>query len=190
MIEAGEVVTKAEVAKLKAEYEAAKRGRTLAEQDAEAAEQKAATLETEANEKVSAEVSKAAAKIKADYEAEVKRLKDQIAELRKPKPVTTIDNDTGNVVSSHRPLTESEAEVIDAENDDMAGADFNESASDAERATAFFGSVRSMVAANAKPAAVYAYITNRNSKDLVAEYMGMVTTVLSQLQAVKDMDNG
>jgi hypothetical protein len=64
MIEAGEVVTKAEVARLRGEYEAAKRGKDLADRDAEEAEQKLATLQSGANETASVEVSKAAAKVR------------------------------------------------------------------------------------------------------------------------------
>lgn len=189
MIEAGEVVTKATVANLKAEAEAAKRGKTLAEQDAEAAEEKAATLQAGADELVSVEVSKAVNRIRYDYEAELKALKDQVTALRQPKAAETIDNDTGKVIAFHKELTDDETAEIDAVDDNLAGSDFNLTASDKERAVAFFGAIRAMVSAKASPAAVHAYITQRSSKDLITEYMGMVSAVLSQLQSVKDMHN-
>lgn len=196
MIEAGEVVTKATVAKLKADIEAAHKGRELADADAAAAEEKAESfkagiddLNRDIDQRVSVEVAKAADEIRSGYEAEMASLKEQIAELRKPKNITTIDNETGNIIQFHRDLTEAETAEIDAVDDEMIGADFNEVASEKERAIAFFGSIRAMAGAKADPDAVYAYITNRNSQPLINEYMGMVALVLSQLQAVKDKHN-
>lgn len=57
MIEAGEVVTKAEVARLKAEFEAAKRGKDLAEQDAEEAEKRFAEAQSSYEEELKARVN-------------------------------------------------------------------------------------------------------------------------------------
>lgn len=197
MIEAGEVVTKATVAKLTAEIEAAKKGRDLADHDATVAEEKAEalkagldTLNKTIDERVSVEVAKASENIRSGYEDEIERLKAQIEDLRKPKNVTTIDNETGNIIQFHRELSEDEAAEIDASGDEMIGADFNEVATDTERAVAFFGSVRAMASAKADPSAVYAYIVKRSSKTLIAEYMGMVDAVMSQLKSVKDMHNG
>lgn len=196
MIEAGEVVTKATVIGLKAELETAKKGREVATTDAEMAEGKVETLKSgldnlnkDIDERVSTEVAKAAETIRTGYDDEIARLKQQIAELRTPRNVTTIDNTSGNIVQFHRELTPEEAAEIDAGDDELIGADFNEVASDTERAVAFFGAVRAMASAKAKPAAVYAYITKRTSQDLINEYMGMVGDVLSQLQAIKEMDN-
>lgn len=197
MIEAGEVVTKATVAKLTAEIDAAKKGRDLADHDATIAEEKAEALKTgldtlnkSIDERVSVEVAKASENIRAGYEDEIERLKAQIEDLRKPKNITTIDNETGNIIQFHRELSEDEAAEIDASGDEMIGADFNEVATDTERAVAFFGSVRAMASAKADPSAVYAYIVKRSSKTLIAEYMGMVDAVMSQLKSVKDMHNG
>ncbi|MGO4316680.1 DUF3102 domain-containing protein [Agrobacterium sp. MCAB5] len=197
MIEAGEVVTKATVAKLTAEIEAAKKGRDLADHDATVAEEKAEALKTgldtlnkSIDERVSAEVAKASENIRSGYEDEIERLKAQIEDLRKPKNITTIDNETGNIIQFHREMSEDEAAEIDATGDEMIGADFNEVATDTERAVAFFGSVRAMASAKADPSAVYAYIVKRSSKTLIAEYMGMVDAVMSQLKSVKDMHNG
>jgi uncharacterized FlaG/YvyC family protein len=197
MIEAGEVVTKATVAKLTAEIESAKKGRDLADHDATVAEEKAEALKTgldtlnkSIDERVSAEVAKASENIRSGYEDEIERLKAQIEDLRKPKNITTIDNETGNIIQFHRELSEDEAVEIDASGDEMIGADFNEVATDTERAVAFFGSVRAMASAKADPSAVYAYIVKRSSKTLIAEYMGMVDAVMSQLKSVKDMHNG
>lgn len=197
MIEAGEVVTKATVAKLKSEIEAAQKGRELADVDASEAEQKAEEfksgldeLNKSIDERVSSEVSKASDSIRSGYEEEIEFLKAQIEDLRKPKNVTTIDNETGNIIQFHRELTEEEAAQVDTVNDDLIGADFNEVASSADRAAAFFGSIRAIHSAKADPSAVYSYITNRNSKPLINEYMGMVASVLTQLQAVKDMHHG
>lgn len=197
MIEAGEVVTKATVTKLRAELEAAQKGRELADTDASEAEQKADAfksgldeLNKSIDERVSAEVAKASENIRSGYEDEIERLKAQIEDLRKPKNITTIDNETGNIIQFHRELSEDEAAEIDASGDEMIGADFNEVATDTERAVAFFGSVRAMASAKADPSAVYAYIVKRSSKTLIAEYMGMVDAVMSQLKSVKDMHNG
>lgn len=196
MIEAGEVVTKATVAQLKAEIETAKKGQELANTDAAAAEEKAADLKSDLadltktiDERVSAEIARASADIRSGYEDEIKLLKSQVEQLRNPKNVTTIDNETGNIVQFHRELTPEEAAEVDAADDELIGADFNEVASETERAIAFFGAVRAMSSAKANPAAVYAYITKRTSQDLIDEYMGMVGDVLSQLQAIKEMGN-
>lgn len=197
MIEAGEVVSKATVEKLRAEIEAARKGRELADADASEAEQKAEEFKSGLDElnksmddRVSSEVAKASDSIRSGYEDEIERLKAQIEELRKPKNITTIDNETGNIIQFHRDLTEEEASEVDSANDDLIGADFNEVASSADRAAAFFGSIRAIHSAKADPSAVYSYITNRNSKSLINEYMGMVASVLTQLQAVKDMHHG
>lgn len=190
MIEAGEVVTKAEVIRLKAEFEAAKRGKDLAEQDAEEAEKKLTAAQASERETLSQEVTKAVSHVRSAYEEEIQSLRKQIEDLQKPKNITTIDNETGNIVQFHRALTSDEKAEIDAVEDDMIGADFNEVASQTERAIAFFGAVRAMASAKADPAAVYAYITKRPSQNLVAEYMGMVDVVLSQLKSVKEMHNG
>ncbi|WPE22456.1 DUF3102 domain-containing protein [Shinella zoogloeoides] len=196
MIEAGEVVTKATIAQLNAEIETAKKGRELADNDAAAAEEKASTLKADLDglngsidERVSVEVAKTSAEIRSGYEEEIERLKAQLDEFLKPKNTTTIDNETGNIVQFHRELTPDEAANVDAADDELIGADFNEVASETERAIAFFGAVRAMSSAKANPAAVYAYITKRTSQDLINEYMGMVGDVLSQLQAIKEMDN-
>lgn len=189
MIEAGEVVTKATVTKLKEEAEAAKKDKELADQDAEAAEEKIATLQSEADEAIAAEVQKAADKIKAAYDAEIKRLSAEITELRKPAPVIHHEP-TDNVVSLHKNLTQAQKDEIDAENDEDADADFIQSASDMDKAVAFFGSIRNIAKVKAPTKAVLQYIKTGRSPELVAEFMAMVDQAFSQIKAVKDQSNG
>lgn len=190
MIEAGEVVTKATVQELRNKLSGLEKAKELAEQEIDEKTAKVAEIETTIHTTVSTEIEEAAKRIAKGYEDEIARLKRENAELRKPKNITTIDNSTGKIVQFHRELTDEEAADIDAENDDLIGADFNEVATKAERAIAFFGAVRAMASAKAEPAAVYSYISNRSSQTLIAEYMAMVDAVMSQLQSVKEMHNG
>ena len=64
------MVTKAEVFRLRTEYEAAKRGKDLADRDTEEAEQKLTALQLGSNEALAVEVSKAVAKVQSSYESE------------------------------------------------------------------------------------------------------------------------
>lgn len=190
MIEAGEVVTKAKIEELRREKERLEKAKALAEEEIEEKDAKVSELETALNTAVSVEVDKVAKKIAKGYEDEIVRLKAEIAELKKPRPGITIDNETGNVVAFGKHLSDEEAAAIDAETDDYADADFNAVASDHDKAVAFFGCVRSIANMKASVEAVYTHITEGRSKELVAEYMAMVDLAFSQIKAVKDRHNG
>lgn len=190
MIEAGEVVTAATVKDLRDKLSGLEKAKAFAEEEIEQKTSKVAELETSMNVAVSTEIEKAAKRIAAGYAEEVSRLKFEIAELKKPKPVTTIDNDTGTVVAFGKPLSAEEAAAIDADGDDYAEADFNTIASEQDRAIAFFGCIRSIARMSASPQAVYAHIAKGRSEKMVAEYMAMVDQAFSQLKAIKDQHNG
>ena len=185
MIAAGEVVTKATVIELRAKLSGLEKAKALAEEEIEQTSAKVAELETSMNVAVSTEIEKAAKRIADGYTDEIARLKREIADLKKPKPVT-IDNETGNVVSLHKPLTDEEAAAIDAEHDEYADADFAETASDVDRAMSAFGAVRSIAKANPSPKAIYQYISS-HSRSTIEEYTAMIDQALSLFQSVKEM---
>lgn len=182
----GQKVTVADIRRMKAETKAAQNGRELAALDAEAAEKKAADLEASQSE----EAAKIAKRVGAGFEDELRRLRRENEELRKAAARAAPTTADTNVVAFHKPLTEAEEEAIDAEFDNMQGADFNAVASPKERALAFFAAVRAIATVKAAPSDVYHYIRNRKSKSIVSEYMGMISEAISQLQAVKDKHNG
>lgn len=180
----------AEIHKLQLQIDALEKGKELAVKDAEEAERKASSAQSGLDERVSIEVNKAVKTVEAGYQDEIKRLKGEIAELRKPKPIQVIDGDTAQIVPFARDLTDEEKAAIDAETDEYAGADFNATASDIDKAIAFFGCVRSIASMSAKPSAVYSYIAKDRSKEHLEEYMAMIDVAFSQLEAVKEIHNG
>lgn len=190
MIEAGEVVAAATVKELRSKLVGLEKAKMLAEEEIEQKAAKVSELEESINTAVSAEIEKAAKRIAKGYEDEIARLKREVLDLRKPKPTTTIDHETGNVVSFGKPLSDVEAASIDAETDDFIEADFNEVASAEDRATVFVGCVRSINSLNASPEAIYSRLTKDRSEKAIAEHMAMVDQALSLLQAVKDQHNG
>ncbi|GEM_PF-2743085 len=180
----------AEIHKLQLQIDALEKGKALAVQDAEEAEKKASSAQTELNDRISIAVSKAVSEVEAGYREEVNRLKGEIADLRRPKPIPVIQCDTAQIVPFARDLTDEEKAAIDAETDEYAGADFNATASDIDKAIAFFGCVRSIASMSAKPSAVYSYIAKDRSKEHLEEYMAMIDVAFSQLEAVKEIHNG
>lgn len=188
MIEAGEVVTKATITELRAKLSGLEKAKALAEEEIEQKAAKVYELEETMNLAVSTEIEKAAKRISKSYEEEIARLKREVSDLRRPKPAPVIDNDTGAVVSLHRPMTEDEAAAIDAEHDEYQDADFIETASEKDRAVSAFGAVRNIARVSASPKAVYQYISS-HSPTTAGEYMAMVDQTLTLLQAVKELHN-
>ena len=180
----------AEIHKLQLQIDALEKGKELAVKDAEEAERKASSVQSGLDERVSIEVNKAVKTVEAGYQDEIKRLKGEIADLRKPKPIQVIQGDTAQIVPFARDLTDEEKAAIDAETDDYADADFNATASDNDKAIAFFGCVRSIVSMSAKPSAIYSHIAKGRSKEQLEEYMAMIDAAFSQLEAVKEIHNG
>src|SRR5690606_6182200 len=129
---------------------------------------------------------KAAKKIAKGYEDEIARLKRSIEDLQKSKPGPVLDNDTGNVVPLHRPLTEDEKAEIDGEADEYAGADFDETATDEQRAHTFLGCAHMLAGLRAKPEAVRALIASA-PKEFATEYVSVVEKALHQISAVKEV---
>lgn len=179
-----------EIHRLQLQIDALEKGKALAVKDAEEAEKKASSAETELNERISIAVSKAVSEVEAGYRDEVNRLKGEISELRRPKPLQVITGDSAQVVPFARDLTDEEKAAIDAETDEYAGADFNATASDQDKAITFFGCVRSIASMNTKPSAIHNHITKGRSEEQVSEYMAMIDTAFSQLKAVKELHNG
>lgn len=186
MIEAGEVVTKATVARLRAEMEAAQRGRELADLDAEAAEKKAAELEASQSE----EAAKIAKRVGDGFEAELRRLRKENEELRRaaaarPEPTTAATN----VVALHKPLTDKEKDEIDRTHDDWEGADFDQTASMDSHVRAFLGGLDTLGTTKASAADIIKYFTksSKAAKQMTREAIAKVFPIL---QKVKDSIDG
>lgn len=189
MIEAGEVVTAAKVKELRDKLTGLEKAKALAEEEIEQKDAKVSELEDGINLAVSQGIEKASKTIAKGYEDEISRLKREVADLKKPKPATTIDNDTGNIVQLGRHLTEEDSAEIDAETDEYTDANFIATADATARANAFLGAVRIIATVNAAPEAVYSLITHGCDQEHVDESLSMIGSALSQLETVKELHN-
>ena len=100
MIAAGEVVTKATITELRTKLSGLEKAKALAEEEIEQKDAKVSELEETINIAVSTEIEKAAKRIAKGYEAEITRLKREVADLKRPKASPVIDNDTGEEVDA------------------------------------------------------------------------------------------